>query len=250
MDTKVYVRCLFVYSELDLGNDLPELFALSRGDIELKLGRGTRAVSASKGTGTPRGSTVNLGQVGQKGKDVLVAERNEDDPVVGQGRESAIDGHFLSSTRSASGNEDTCVLSSKSTLNPETTGSIPKGLPLSGERTVTSGDTKEEGVVVGELSGGDDGVVRLGWGMEFRQDVLGESFRDLEDAGRTTSGLETGLDALSELGNMAVESVDDDGNPWRRHCVCSEVMIADAGESVWDECISFYLYGSPWGWIA
>ena len=24
------------------------------------------------------------------------------------------------------------------------------------------------------------------------------------------------------LGNMAVESVDDDGNPWRRHCVCSE----------------------------
>jgi hypothetical protein len=56
MDTKVYMRCLSMYSELDLGDGLPELFALSRGDIELKLGRGARAVSTSKGTGTPRGS--------------------------------------------------------------------------------------------------------------------------------------------------------------------------------------------------
>lgn len=56
MDTKVCVRCLFMYSELDLGDGLPELFALNRGDFELKLGRGARAVSTSIGTGAPRGS--------------------------------------------------------------------------------------------------------------------------------------------------------------------------------------------------
>ena len=56
MDTKVYVRCLFMYSEFDLGNSLPEMFALRPGDFELKRGRAARAVSTSKGTGTPRGS--------------------------------------------------------------------------------------------------------------------------------------------------------------------------------------------------
>jgi len=222
MDTKVRMHCLFMYSELDLGDGLPELFALSRGDIELKLGRGARAVGTSKGTGTPRGSTVNLVQVGQKGEDVLITERGEDDAVVGQGRECGVDSHFLSSTRSTGGNEDTGVLSSEGTLSPETTGSIPEGLPLSGESTVTSGDAEEEGIVVGELSGGDDGVARLGWGMELLQGILGKSLCDLEDVGRTTGSLDTRLDALSKLGNMAVESVDDDSNPWRRHCVFSE----------------------------
>lgn len=68
---------------------------------------------------------MNLAQVGQLGEDILVTERNEDDTVVGQGGERAVDGHLLASTRSAGGNEDTGVLSSESTLSPEATGSIP-----------------------------------------------------------------------------------------------------------------------------
>jgi len=164
-----------------------------QGDPE-KIEGQTREDRTNSGEHT----TVNLVQVGQKGEDGLVAERNEDNPVVGQGRESAVDSHFLSSTRSTGGNEDTGVLSMESTLNPETTSSIPEGLrrirvsvsiilsnrrgenhlPLSGERTVTSGDTEEERIVFCELSGGDDGVVRLGWGMELRQDFLGKSLCD------------------------------------------------------------------------
>lgn len=73
-------------------------------------------------------TTVNLSQVGQLGEDVLVAERNEDDPVVTQGRESGVDSHLLTSTRRTGGNEDTGVLSGESTRGPETTGSIPEDL--------------------------------------------------------------------------------------------------------------------------
>jgi len=50
------MRCLLLCSELDLGGDLPKLFALSLGDFELKLGWLARAISASEGTGTPRRS--------------------------------------------------------------------------------------------------------------------------------------------------------------------------------------------------
>ena len=71
---------------------------------------------------------MNLIEVGQEGEDGTVAERNEDDTVVGQGRERRVDSHFLSSTRSTGGNEDTGVLASESTLGPETTGGIPEGL--------------------------------------------------------------------------------------------------------------------------
>jgi len=73
-------------------------------------------------------TTVNLGQVAQEREDVVVAERDEEDTVVGQGRECGVDGHFLSSTRGTGGNEDAGVLASESTLSPETTSSIPEDL--------------------------------------------------------------------------------------------------------------------------
>jgi hypothetical protein len=73
-------------------------------------------------------TTVDLAQVGQEREDGLVAERNEEDTVVGQGRESSVDSHLLSSTRGAGGNEDTSVLASEGTLNPETTCGVPEGL--------------------------------------------------------------------------------------------------------------------------
>ena len=48
--------------------------------------------------------------------------------MVGQSRESGIDGHFLSSTRGTSGNKDASVLASEGTLKPETTSGIPEHL--------------------------------------------------------------------------------------------------------------------------
>ena len=71
---------------------------------------------------------MDLSEVGQEGEDGTVAERNEDDTVVGQGRERRVDNHFLSSIRTAGGNEDTGILASESTLGPETTSGVPEGL--------------------------------------------------------------------------------------------------------------------------
>lgn len=71
---------------------------------------------------------MHLFQVGQEGEDGAVAERNEEDTVVGQGGEGGIDGHFLTSTRGTRGNEDTGVLASEGAASPETTGGIPEGL--------------------------------------------------------------------------------------------------------------------------
>lgn len=73
-------------------------------------------------------TTVYFAQVGQERENGLVAEGNEDDTVVSQGREGGVDSHFLSSTRGAGGNKDTGVLASKGTTTPETTGSVPEGL--------------------------------------------------------------------------------------------------------------------------
>lgn len=51
-------------------------------------------------------------------------------------------------------------------------------LPLGGERTVTSGDTEEEGIVVDKLARGEDGIVGLRWGMEFGQNFITECLLD------------------------------------------------------------------------
>lgn len=53
MDTPGFMRCLFVYLKLDLGNGLPEGLALDDGDLGLDLVRGTRAVSTGEGTSAP-----------------------------------------------------------------------------------------------------------------------------------------------------------------------------------------------------
>ena len=39
-------------------------------------------------------------------------------------------------------------------------------LPLSRERAITSGDTEDEGIVVDQVFGSQDGIVRLGWGVK------------------------------------------------------------------------------------
>lgn len=71
---------------------------------------------------------MHFRQICQEREDGLVAERNEDDTVVGQRGEGGVDGHFLTSARATGGNEDAGVLASKGTTGPETTGGIPEGL--------------------------------------------------------------------------------------------------------------------------
>jgi hypothetical protein len=179
-------------------------------------------------------TTVYLLQVGQKRENVLVAERNKNDTVVGQRRERGVDGHFLPSARGTGGNKDTGVLASEGTTSPETTRGIPEDLrrigrsvhdilsigrggylPLGGERTITGRDTEEEAIVVVEVARSEDGVIRLGGGVKLGQDFGAESLLDpvgqgseggkikkekdvLEDFGRTTSLFDAGLDTFSD----------------------------------------------------
>lgn len=96
------------------------------GDPEILEGQG-RARGADS-TMVIRRTTVDLGEVGQEREDGLVAERDEDDTVVGQRRESGVDSHLLPSSGGTGRNEDTSVLASEGTLDPEPTSSIPKGL--------------------------------------------------------------------------------------------------------------------------
>ena len=98
-------------------------------------------------------------------------------------------------------------------------------LPLSGEVTVTGGDTEDETVELWEFVGGDDRVVGLGGGVQGSEDLrrerLGDSIdgrcirndvldrmrnsgRDhsLVDGSRTSVGFDTSLDGLSHYSMM------------------------------------------------
>lgn len=71
-------------------------------------------------------------------------------------------------------------------------------LPLSGEVTVTGGDTEDEAIVVSELCGLEDGVVGLGGCVHLGEDVLGQSLGDLHDGRAASSLSDTSLDGLSD----------------------------------------------------
>lgn len=64
---------------------------------------------------------------------------------------------------------------------PEPTGCVPKLTDLSYLVAVTSGDTEEEGVELGELVSSDDRVLRLGRRMHLVQDIFGQSLGDSSD---------------------------------------------------------------------
>ena len=152
-------------------------------------------------------TTVYLLQVGQERENGLVAERNKNDTVVRQCREGGINSHFLPSTRSAGGNENTGILASEGPASPETTGGIPEGLqrigrsahdtlsmrhgshlPLGGEGTISGRDTEEEGIVFVEVARSERGIIRLGRGVKFGQDFGAESLSDPRGHARFRKG--------------------------------------------------------------
>jgi len=54
MDTPVFMRCLLIRLELDLGDGLPEVFAMGCSDLKLEVGHLAGAVGTSKGASAPR----------------------------------------------------------------------------------------------------------------------------------------------------------------------------------------------------
>lgn len=112
---------------------------------------------------------------------MLVSEGNVDDSVVGEGGHGVQGSNLLSTALGAGRDKETGVLSGESTLTPEATSGVDEGLPLAGEVSVTSGDTEEEGIVVLQFRGGNNGVVRLGDSVHLSKNLLRKSLRNPEE---------------------------------------------------------------------
>lgn len=94
----------------------------------------------------------------------------------GHGRD---DGALLSTTLGTGGDEDADVLAPVTAGRPLLAGGVPEGLPLSGEVSVTSWDTEEEGIVLLEGVGVDDGDLGGLWrSVHLGKDILWESLGD------------------------------------------------------------------------
>lgn len=129
----------------------------------------------SEGTSTPGAATVDLLEVGKEGEGGLVTQRDVDEAVVGESAHGGNDGRLLATARGTSGNEDTSILAPVAAGGPDGAGLVPEGLPLSGEVTVTGGDTEEDGIVLQKLGGLNNGIAGLGRGVHLGENLLRES---------------------------------------------------------------------------
>jgi len=193
-----------------LGNVAVEALALDLGDLKLELGGLARTIGTSESARTPGRATVGLGGVGQLCEGSGIAKGNEGDAVVSEGREARNNGRLLSTTETTGGDEHAGELAVQLALLPELACAVQESLELSGHVTVASGDAKEEAIVVSEVAGSDDGVRRLGRCMHLGQNLLGESLGNLVDGDLTTGSFDAPLLSLGNLGDVAVEGVDDD----------------------------------------
>ena len=128
-----------------------------------------------------------------------IAQGDEGDAVVSEGRQACNSRGLLTTTMATSGDEHASVLALQLALLPQLAGGIPeclqdgisplptkmKGeiwiyahLPLSGEVTVASGDTENEAIKVTEVVGTKDRIVGLGGRMHFGQNLLRKSLGD------------------------------------------------------------------------
>jgi len=147
---------------------------------------------------------MDLREVSELLEGVGVAKRNENQAVMDKGGHDAKVGALLTTTCASSRDEGTHEFACKGTALPELSGGIPEGLELSWPGAVTSADTDEEAVVLREIGSGGNRVVRF-WGrVHLREDLLGESLRDLVDGCRATSGLDALLDGFGQRSDVTV----------------------------------------------
>lgn len=118
---------------------------------------------------------MDLVEVGELTECVLVTQRNVDEAVVGESAHASNSSGLLATSEGTGGDEQTGVLASVATSGPDGTGGIPEGLPLSGEVSVTSGNTEKDGVVLQEVVGLSNGVAGLGRGVHLDQNLLRKS---------------------------------------------------------------------------
>lgn len=117
---------------------------------------------------------MDLLEVCELGKGGLVAQRDVEETVVGEGAHSSDGCRLLATTEGAGGDEQTGVLAPETAGGPDATGAVPEGLPLSGEVTVAGGNTEEDSIERQELIGSSNGVGGLGRSVHLRKDLLGK----------------------------------------------------------------------------
>ena len=190
------------YSEGDPGKVLGERLALNPRDLEFQGRRFSQIINTSEGSGTPRAPSMNLLHIIQQGERVPIPQRYKVDTVVSEGAQGVLDRLFLTASLSSHRDENPGVFAGESAGSPESTGRVPKRLPLSGEVAETSGDAEEESIIGGEDLGRDYWVVWFFRSTHLPQHLLGEGFwnsgkmklwfvggREREDVGTLTGRL-------------------------------------------------------------
>lgn len=87
---------------------------------------------------------------------------------------------FLATTEGTGRDEQTSILAPETTSGPDAASLVPEGLPLRREVTVTGGNAEEEGIVLEQGLGLNDGVAGLARSVHLGQDILGESLLNPE----------------------------------------------------------------------
>lgn len=90
---------------------------------------------------------MDLGEVGELAKDVLVSQRNEVEAVMGQSAQRSDRSRLLTTTGAGSRDEKAGVLAVVTTGGPLLASRVPESLPLGREVTVTGRDTEENTIV-------------------------------------------------------------------------------------------------------
>lgn len=111
-----------------LGNGLVKSLALDGSNLELESTGLAGAVTTGKGAGAPGTATVDLGQAGQLGKGLGVAERDIDDAVVGESRHGGDARRLLAAAVATGGDEEASILGEEATRSPDSACLVPKGL--------------------------------------------------------------------------------------------------------------------------
>ena len=97
------------------------------------------------------------------------SKRYINDTVVSKSTHSSQRGALLAAAQARSRDEQTRVLAVVATRHPLATSVVPEGLPLRGEVAVSRGNTKEEGVILGQRGG----VVECGDCRRFGSGLAG-----------------------------------------------------------------------------
>ena len=143
----------------------------------------------SKSSGSPRRPTPHRGQIGQGPKGGGVTQRDIDQAVVGEGAHRRQRRALLAAALGSGADEDANVLAVVAARLPLLPRLVPEGFPLVREITEPRRNAEEEGVILFELVGSDEGDgAGLAGSVHLGEDLLGEGLFDSTSGEQVRSG--------------------------------------------------------------